>query len=197
MTVTDQLKQEWFARLERLIAVCEALPPSGMRCLTHCTAMCCPRVKMRHMNRNEIASPVVVLLPFEMEYIIEHVGGEPGNFRLMPVELSGDVSIQVGMLDLSNPCPFLRPDFRCGIYDRRPFDCRTFPLLPRLNAFGHIAWDYGQNCPSLHSINPAFDRQIRAVWEELHEILPRTWWELYLMAEELGCPLPEECDVLK
>ncbi|MBN1178299.1 MAG: hypothetical protein JXD18_03750 [Anaerolineae bacterium] len=145
------------------------------------------------MEPGSIASPVVVFLPFEMENIIEVSGISESAFRRWPVHMTPDLAIDVGMFDLGKPCPFLQPDFRCAMYMRRPVDCWTFPLLPTLDDAGRLAWEYGENCPSLSTLNPDFVRSVKDVWADVWRVLPRSWWDLYRAADDwTGWPLPEE-----
>ena len=148
---------------------------------------------MRTMDPEQIASPVVVLLPFEMEFLTQRTTISNGAFRRWPVELTSEVMIEVGMMDLGKPCPFLQPNFHCGIYNRKPIDCQTFPVLPYLDASGQLAWDVAESCPSLATLNPAFVEQIQGIWRELHAHLPAAWWALYDWADDwTGWPPPEE-----
>jgi len=189
----EKLKQEWFARLTQLNSLYRALPPTGLQCLTGCSALCCPRIQMRDMRLDQIASPVVLFLPFEMEYIIEKTGISVDAFRRWPVKMAPGVLIDVGMFDLGRPCPFLETDLRCRIYGERPVDCQSFPLLPVLDPTGQLVWKDVQRCPSLASFNSAFREQIQQVWIELNEVLPGGWWELYYEAGAwTGWPLPRD-----
>lgn len=148
---------------------------------------------MRTMDPERIASPVVVLLPFEMEFLTQRNTISNGAFRRWPIELAPNVSVEIGMMDLGKPCPFLQPDFHCGIYNRKPVDCQTFPVLPYLDPSGQLAWDVAENCPSLATLNPAFREQIQGIWEELHLHLPAAWWQLYDRADDwTGWPPSEE-----
>lgn len=141
------------------------------------------------MAPEDIASPAVVLLPFEMEYLIGKNRLRPEVFRRWPVEIKPGVTIQVGMFDLGRPCPFLKPELSCGIYRDRPVDCQTFPLLPYLDGAGQLAWTYALQCPSLALLNPALDHAVRDLWAELYTVLPRAWWDLYALADHwLGWP---------
>jgi hypothetical protein len=188
-----ELKKEWFARLERLNTRCHQFPPTGLKCLDICSALCCPQVQMRSMSWEQVASHVVVLLPFEMEYLIEKVGASLDSFRLWPVKMAPGVVIDVGMFDLGRLCPFLQPNSLCGIYGDRPVDCQTFPLLPVLNQSGQLDWTYGQNCPSLPTLSPLSDQAVWAVWVELYAVLPKSWWALYDAADDWrGWPPQEE-----
>jgi Fe-S-cluster containining protein len=190
-----RLKHEWFARLDQLTSLCQKLPPTGLQCLKRCSSLCCPRVQMRDMTLDRIASAVVVLLPFEMEYLIERTGVSVDAFRRWPVEMAPGTVIKVSMFDLGKPCLFLQPDFRCGIYEKRPVDCQTFPLLPVLDPSDRLFWGYGEQCPSLVLLNPAFEKQIKRIWADLCRVLPKGWWDLYHAADDwTGWPSPEESD---
>ncbi len=189
----EKLKQEWFARLARLNSLCRALPPTGLQCLTHCSALCCPRIQMRTMPLEQIASPVVVLLPFEMEYIVEKTGISMDVFRRWPVTMAHGLLMDVGMFDLGKPCPFLASDLCCDVYEERPVDCYSFPILPVLDPGGRLAWKDEQRCPSLASLNLTFGEPAQRIWTELFEVLPQGWWALYHEAGHwTGWPWP--CD---
>ena len=177
------LKAEWFERFDQILDDSKTIPASNMKCLELCQARCCPRAGMRTMPAHEIASPIVVLLPFEMEYLIEKTGVSKELFRRWPMALSPDVTIEVGMLDLGKPCPFLKDNLQCSIHEHNPLDCRTFPLLPVLDYRGSLEWELGENCPSLNFINPKFVEAVKDVWHDLMPHLPRAWWDLYAFAD--------------
>ncbi len=180
----DQLRSEWFKRFDQIVEYNKNLPSSNLQCLELCQARCCPRVGMRAMDARQIASPVVVLLPFEMEYIINKTGVSPDVFRRWPLALTPEVTIEVGMLDLGKPCPFLDPSMRtCTIHEHNPLDCRTFPLLPFQNAYGGLEWELGENCPSLSLLSPKFADAIKHIWQEIHPLLPQDWWDIYNFAD--------------
>ena len=179
----DRLKKEWFERLDLILSRDNTIPPSGLKCLELCEARCCPRAGMRSLSPEKIASPVVVLLPFEMEYLLEKTGASPNVFRRWPIDLTPEVSIEIGVLDLGKPCPFLRDNRMCGIHEHNPLDCRTFPLLPAQNVHGELEWSLGENCPSLHLLNPRFSEHMKRIWRELYPVLPQSWWDLYSFAD--------------
>ncbi|MGD1991612.1 MAG: YkgJ family cysteine cluster protein [Anaerolineae bacterium] len=187
------LQLEWFTLLEKLLQRRQTLPPTGLKCLTRCESLCCPRIQMRRMNPERIASPVVVLLPFEMEFLTKQICISNGAFRRRPIRLVPDVTVEIGMMDLGKPCPFLQPDFHCAIYNRKPIDCQTFPMLPHISASGQLAWDVDKSCPSVETLNPVFVKQIQEIWTELHAHLPAAWWALYDWADDwTGWPPPQE-----
>ncbi len=186
-----ELKQEWFARLARVNSLCRALPPTGLQCLTRCSALCCPHTHMRDMPLEEVASLVVLFLPFEMEYIIEKTGISADAFRRWPIRMVDGSLLEVGMFDLGKPCPFLGSNRRCSIYLERPLDCQSFPLLPVLDPNGQLVWKDGQACPSLALFDPAAREELQHIWIELKKALPGEWWVLYHEAGHwMGWPLP-------
>ncbi len=148
-----------------------------------CQARCCPRVGMRAMPSSEVASPIVVLLPFEMEYLIGKTGVSRYLFRRWPLALTPEATIEIGMLDLGKPCPFLKDNMQCSIHEHNPLDCRTFPLLPVLNYRRELEWVLGENCPSLALLSPKFVDAVKGVWRELLPVLPQAWWDLYAFAD--------------
>ncbi len=190
----EVLKQEWFARLDRMNSLCRALPPTGLQCLTQCSARCCPHAHMRDMPLEEAASLVAVLLPFEMEYIIEKTGVSEDAFRRWPIRMGDGSLLEIGMFDLGRPCPFLEPHLRCSVYLDRPVDCQSFPLLPVLDPnSGELVWKDGQACPSLPFFNSIAREKIQDIWIELKETLPGEWWSLYHEAGQwVGWPLPHD-----
>ena len=185
MTVdfVERLKQEWFQRFDEILDNSRTIPLSGLKCLELCEARCCPRVGMRSMQASDVASPVVVLLPFEMEYLIMKTGVSRELFRRWPLALTPEITIEIGMLDLGKPCPFLKDNLQCSIHEHNPLDCRTFPLLPVLDYRGNLEWELGENCPSLNFLNPKFVEAVKDVWQDLMPHLPRAWWDLYAFAD--------------
>jgi Fe-S-cluster containining protein len=190
--ILNTLKLEWFKRFDQLLSD-TSVPASGLKCLELCEARCCPRVGMRPMNPEQIASPVVVLLPFEMEYIIEKTGVSRDVFRIWPIDLTPTLRLEIGTLDLGKPCPFLKENRLCGIHEHNPLDCRTFPLLPTLNPAGSLVWELGENCPSLAFLSPNFSKRMKQIWHHLEPFIPRAWWDLYAFADHwTGYPNPSE-----
>ena len=191
--IAERLKAEWFIRFDQILENRKTIPSSNLKCLKLCQARCCPRVGMREMTNNEIASPVVVLLPFEMEYLIQKTGVSRDIFRLWPVMLTPELTIEVGMLDLGKPCPFLSEKLQCRIHAHNPLDCRTFPLLPFQDDDGKLAWLLGENCPSLSSLSSKFVEAVKRVWQDLYPLIPKEWWDLYAFADTwTGWPTPQE-----
>lgn len=191
--LVERLKAEWFLRFDQILDDSKTIPSSNLKCLDLCQARCCPRVGMRQMESSEIASPVVVFLPFELEYLIEKTGISRELFRLWPLNLTPDVTIEIGMLDLGRPCPFLSENLQCLIHEHNPLDCRTFPLLPFQNLSRNLDWQLGENCPSLALLSPKFTDAVKHVWQDIYPFIPQGWWDLYAFADHwMGWPFPTE-----
>lgn len=181
--IVERLKAEWFQRFDEILDNSRTIPLSGLKCLELCQARCCPRVGMRRMNSDEIASPVAVLLPFEMEYLIEKTGVSRSVFRRWPLDLTPEITIEIGMLDLGKPCPFLSEKMQCKIHEHNPLDCRTFPLLPFQNLRRELDWALGENCPSVEFLSPNFVAVVKRVWTDLYPLIPQAWWDFYAFAD--------------
>jgi len=179
----EGLRKAWFARFDSIVEQNGNGPSSNLQCLEHCQALCCPRVGMRDMEAGEFASPVVVLLPFEMEYLVERVPTTLDIFRQWPIEYAPGLMLNIGILDLGKPCPFLQENRMCGIHQHNPIDCRTFPALPFQGLFGELEWAFAENCPSLHRLNPAFVKDIKDLWGDFYPYIPDSWWDLYAFAD--------------
>ncbi len=191
--IVERLKADWFQRFEQILDNSKTIPLSGLKCIDLCEARCCPRVGLRAMPPNEVASPIVVLLPFEMEYLIKKTGVSRNVFRRWPLDLTPETAIQIGMLDLGKPCPFLSEKLQCKIHEHNPLDCRTFPLLPFQDLRGNLDWELGANCPSVEFLNPTFVTVVKRVWAELYSMIPQGWWDIYAFADHwTGWPQPEE-----
>jgi len=187
----ERLKMEWFLRFDQILDAGKTAPSSNLKCLDLCQARCCPRVGMRQMQTSEIASPVVVLLPFELEYLVEKIGVSRSLFRRWPLDLTPDVTIEIGMLDLSKPCPFLNEHLQCNIHENNPLDCRTFPLLPFQNLSSNLDWQLSENCPALTLLSPKFTEAVKHVWQDIYPFIPQGWWDLYAFADHWTGWTPE------
>jgi Fe-S-cluster containining protein len=189
----DQLKSGWFERLERIIETSKTLPSSDLKCIELCPQRCCPRPELRLKPPHEVTSSIVVLLPFEMEYLIEKTGVQRKAFRRWPLAWSPEVTIEIGMFDLGKTCPFLTENLQCSIYEFYPVDCRTYPLLPYMNFHRELEWELSSTCPSAALFNPKVAETVKLFWQELVPALPPAWWDLYDFADHWkGWPEPTE-----
>lgn len=188
-----QLKSEWFERLDRIIDHSKTIPSGNLKCIELCHERCCPRPELRLKPPHAVTSSIVVLLPFEMEYLMKKTGVVRDAFRRWPLALNPDATIEIGMFDLGKTCPFLTETLQCSIYKFYPLDCRTYPLLPVLTYRRELEWELGGSCPSLALLNPKFREAVMLIWQELLPMLPQAWWDLYAFADHWkGWPNPAE-----
>ena len=170
-----QLKEAWFARIAR--AHEESVGESGLVCDMVCTARCCPHVP--RASEEPTVSHVAIMLPFEMEYIMEHTGVDRACFTETLVEIAPGVLHPIGSFDLGRPCPFLNNRFQCNAYEHRPLDCRSFPLIPVFQEEKALSFRYGEGCPSLHTFLPEYQEQMKQVWYNVLPALSRDYRIVY------------------
>ena len=91
-------------------------------------------------------------------------------------------SLAVASGSSDSACPAQCPCTKaCRIYDSRPLDCRSFPVVP---VFGggasrvetYISKSY---CPIAHSLPEGFVEAVREAWEILLPFLPLGWRKAY------------------
>lgn len=123
-----------YAALEQAIAEDETKPHDRFACKAGCT-MCCHQA--------------VTCTQAEFQEIVNYIDGLPKKDRSRLLNIAYQKSKEVydllqsddsvGQIAASQeavshlnkitdnkPCPFLQADSKCGIYDVRPIDCRTF-----------------------------------------------------------------------
>lgn len=69
----------------------------------------------------------------------------------------------------------------CHIYENRPLDCRSFPVVPEFSEDGNdvnvrISRKY---CPIADKLPPGFVDSVRRVWQSLAPYLPADWKHYY------------------
>ena len=170
------LRSEWFARLERTYQSIKE--PSGLECATRCNARCCPKTKSS-ANTKDAVGHVAIMLPFELEYIVEKASSDRELIHETSIEFTDENVINIGFMTSEKPCPFLTKQNKCGIYDIRPIDCRSFPLIPVFSEQGSISFRKDQDCPSATTLSAAYEEELKVVWHELLSQLPMTYRRLY------------------
>lgn len=171
------LQTEWFERLETLRH--RTTGESGLACATRCTARCCPHAAMATQPPAYTVSHVMIMLPFEMEYILARTGVDPARLQRIPVEIAPGLIHDIGFANIETPCPFLTPDYRCRAYTFRPLDCRSFPLTPVFGPDGALDFRLAETCPSLDTFLPAYRERLKAIWRALLPYLSMGYRTLY------------------
>ncbi|HNT74414.1 MAG TPA: YkgJ family cysteine cluster protein [Anaerolineae bacterium] len=171
------LQAAWWQRLEKLHQRAEGA--SGLACAARCTARCCPHAAMATQPPAYTVSHVMIMLPFEMDYILAKTALDPARLRKISVEIAPGLVHEIGFANVATPCPFLTADFRCGAYRFRPLDCRSFPLTPVFGMDGALDFRLTTTCPSLDTFAHAYQEQLKTVWRDLLPHLSMAYREVY------------------
>jgi len=83
---------------------------------------------------------------------------------------------------VNQPCPMLKRDGSCAIYSTRPFDCRSFPIVPkfllkqsRVEFFlANVAY-----CPAKEMFSTEFISTTMQCWLDVIQFLPDKWQKRY------------------
>ncbi|MEW6685968.1 MAG: hypothetical protein AB1393_07165 [Candidatus Edwardsbacteria bacterium] len=165
-------KQKWYELIERVYKITSK---ATMPCVEVCPTGACEAVG---------SGELVVFLPYEMEYINEKIKATENKFTLK--EIDGFI---YGTMPDTVPCPFLSGK-ECSIRAFRPFDCRSFPLLPRFHldkkGMEFFLIDY---CPLKDKLSKEFIKRIIKAWKLLEPELPLVWKKFYNLICQYGKPL--------
>ncbi len=182
----SSLQSTWLQRIEQLHRSIHQ--SSSLECLTRCSARCCPKAK-NSTSADKPVGHVAIMLPFEMEYILAKTDMNPEQLLQAEIEFTTDTKINIGFMTSEKPCPFLTAHNQCGIHEFRPLDCRSFPLIPVFNleennskeadSGGLLSFRIDNECPSSETLSPAYERELKTVWEKLLPHLPMTYQLLY------------------
>ncbi len=173
----NSLRKFWFEKLEQLHSQAQKLP-SQLDCASLCTARCCPQAKAQKSSDYAIGH-VAIMLPFEMEYILEKTQTSIDLIQTTSLEYAPGVFIDIGFVTNETPCPFLTKDYQCGIHDIRPLDCRSFPLIPVFDLNDTLSFRSDETCPSIHTFSKDFQEKFKKIWQELMSDLPMNYRTLY------------------
>lgn len=180
-----KLKQDWFKLLSRIYKDTET-KISKLPCFEHCPECLCERS----------ANEKIYFLPFEMEYIQKRTGIDlktTGAFWTIEIPVSDTINgeeqkLPVGLKDKHHTCPFLSEDNRCTIYKDRPFDCRSFPLMPTFHG-NKVEFELEGYCPLVQVLGEGilsdFIKLYTRIWYKIAQKLPNSWKELYWYSSNL------------
>lgn len=166
------LQLEWFQRLTKLYhSISES---SGLQCDTRCHARCCPKQKTAQ-NIADAIGHVAIMLPFEREHIIAKTGITPQKIQTIRIPFLEATHIDIGFITNELPCPFLSSGNQCSIYEIRPLDCRSFPLIPVFQDDGTLNFRMDNDCPSVITFSSSYKDAFKQLWVELLPHLPMSY----------------------
>jgi len=115
----------------------------------------------------------LMLLPFEDEYICSESGKDQRDMYLK--NQNGHCYQPPGF-----SCSNLGLTGACRIYQVRPFDCRSFPIVPKFGPDHAIDFYLaGSYCPLIDKLPEYFIRTTIECWESIFENLPNDWKNMY------------------
>ena len=171
------LQAEWFVRIEYFYQAITEL--DNLQCLTRCSGRCCPQVMTDKPPGYAVAGQIVILLPFELEYLLSTTNATRDQFGTMQIEILPDTPLDIGIINNQSLCPYLSSNNQCGIYLNRPFDCRSFPLVPIFGIQEKIRFEVEATCPSSSTLSSPFQLQMKKLWTEIQDVLPISYQQLY------------------
>jgi len=115
----------------------------------------------------------VLFLPYEMEFILERLKLPVNPFETVTLE-----GMAYGFMSGSRDCSFFKtPD--CQIHDLRPYDCRSFPILPEFLPDGKVEFRWASYCPLSRKLKPRLVELFTSCWLDLATHLPQAWKSHY------------------
>ena len=123
---------------------------------------------------------VAILLPDEHKFIYS---------RLAKIDKA--VSMEnVKLLSICNGlCPFLKGTM-CSIHSDRPFDCRSYPIVPRFGTDGTVEFTLSTICPHRAFVTESFVATMLRSWSMLFPVLDKGWRAQYNSVQPELEPLP-------
>ena len=117
----------------------------------------------------------LMLLPCEDEFI--HENSEKDQTNMFFKDKCGFCYQPKGFA-----CPMLHSSGTCKVYKTRPFDCRSFPVVPRFqldksNSIEFFLTD--SYCPILNNLSSKFIKTTIDCWQSIAENLPADWKIMY------------------
>lgn len=111
----------------------------------------------------------VTFLPFEKEHIQDSLSKDG-------LTISGK-SIKSISDNNPSPCPFLTN--RCDLHKYRPFDCRSYPLIPSFNEDGSWKILFSKRCPYTGKTSKTFFDIVENSWKIIFPFLTESWKQSY------------------
>ncbi len=129
---------------------------------------------------------VAILLPDEDKFIYSRLAKIDQKVSMESVKL---LSICNGL------CPSLKGSM-CSIHSDRPFDCRSYPIVPRFGTDGTIEFTLSTLCPHRAAITKTFASTMIRSWGMLFPLLDKEWRANYMSVQPELEPLPSKFDHL-
>lgn len=117
----------------------------------------------------------LILLPHEEELMHEHIENKEPNMFFK-------TSCGYHYQPLGFSCSMLQSSGTCQIYPKRPFDCRSFPVVPRFRLDENDSIEFflaSSYCPILTNLPNNFIKTTIQCWISIAENLSLEWKRMY------------------
>ncbi len=117
----------------------------------------------------------LMLLPYEEEFIREDI--EKNKINMFLKDCCGYCYQPIGY-----SCSMLHPSGVCKVYQKRPYDCRSFPIVPRFKLDKNNSIDFfltNSYCPILNNLPKNFIKTTIECWRSIVGTLPDGWKIMY------------------
>jgi Fe-S-cluster containining protein len=131
----------------------------------------CPHACNLCENRESL-----MLLPHEEE-LIQDNSGKKDQSNMFLKNCYGYYYQPLGF-----SCPRLHSSGACKMYNKRPFDCRSFPVIPRFRLDKDNSIEFflsNPYCPILQNLSNDFIKITIECWQYIAENLPIDWKATY------------------
>ncbi|MSQ32087.1 MAG: YkgJ family cysteine cluster protein [Dehalococcoidia bacterium] len=161
---------ELFPIYERIYSL-TSQPSAAIKICASCTTQDCELSE---------GGEVAILLPDEDKFIYSRLAKIDKMVSMESVKL---LSICNGL------CPFLKGSM-CSIHSDRPFDCRSYPIVPKFGTDGTVEFTLSTICPHRASITEPFVSTMLRSWNMLFPLLDQEWRTQYNSVQPELEPLP-------
>jgi len=151
-------KKRWFELIKEIHSLTGSVL---LPCMESCDGRC-----------EETGEETVLFLPYELEYILEKWGILKNPFDLVEID-----RVVYGTMGYLRSYSCLSQN-KCLIHPFRPFDCRSFPILPKFREKG-IDFFLAEYCPLKFSLPSEFISIVTSCWNLLEGELPPSWKSHY------------------
>ena len=117
----------------------------------------------------------LMLLPYEDEFMHRNI--EKKQIDMFLKNSSGYHYQPLGF-----SCSMLQSSGTCQVYPKRPFDCRSFPIVPRFSLDKNNSIEFflaNSYCPILNTLPSNFIKNTIKCWKYIAENLPLDWKKMY------------------
>ncbi len=121
--------------------------------------------------------PLLNKLMIEWDAISEHENAEKKQTNMFLENCCGYHYQPLGFI-----CTMLQSSGTCQLYHKRPFDCRSFPIVPRFSLDKDNSIEFflaNSYCPILKTLPSSFIKTTVECWISVAEDLPLEWKKMY------------------